>query len=238
MNKIIEYGKFSELSITNPFFATCYAAYYSEKNQQMYLIDFGIHRYWLGFFGMLAPLFFKFISFKAYPINDNEIQQIRENPGYKIGTFLLVAGAVIGSLIYCSTHSLYRPIEEKDKLLPKNHFLDTHDHLAVLLWLLTMLVVIFIIGFFKPIPLKDKKYKKIKIIAKLAKVSIMKKIKFLIFVIMGIFVFIYLSTDIFLYGIIFIPLSILLFLLIFNGLSSFNLKFKMYTGKIIFKDMD
>ena len=236
MEQNIEYGKFSELVITNLFFPTCYATYYSEKYQQLYLIDYGINKYWLGLIAPFAPLFFKYMSFKAYPINDNDIEYIKDNLGYKIGNYILAIGTVIGSLIFCSTHSLRRPIEERERLLPENYFLATHENIAILLWLLTMLAVIFLTAYFKPISLKNREYIKIKAVAKFSQLPIIQKLKFVGLEIMTILVGNYISFSIFCYGIIFIPASLSFFLLVFNCIAGFNKRNKYYTGKIIFEN--
>ena len=235
MKQNVEYGKFDIVITTNFFFNTSYAVYYSEEQSQLYLIDFGIHKYWLGFFGALTPIFFRFISFKSYPIKDDVIKQIKGNFGFMIINFVLIMGSVISTLMMSAAYSKYRFANKDSKLLTINDFFKDHIFFTILLWLLTMLTIIGVTSYFISIYVKNKKYYKTKIIARLV---VQKKFKFIFLGITTILFFMGLSIYGFLFRNILIFLSILFFLFIFNGPSSFSQNNKNYTGKIIFEDMD
>ena len=66
----------SELNKINYIFLMRYGHYYDENNEQWYIIDFGSHRLWLHLVGCLAPLFFKYIKLKAYPVDEEVIKDI------------------------------------------------------------------------------------------------------------------------------------------------------------------
>ena len=197
MEQNVEYGKLTRIT-KNFLFGIRYVSYYSKKQDQWYLLDLGLNSLWLGFFCGFAPLLFKYIPIKAYPIEEKDIEEINNNKILQFWEFLILILSLLGSINLMHQYLKNRRLPIGVRVNGINDFFANHVILTLVLWLICSITIICIVSLIKPINLDNRKYKKIKIIATFN--FEINKAKIIFKNIIYIFIYITLSIYFFFYG--------------------------------------
>lgn len=224
-NMRIENGKFyitKDMSLSSTI---RYAPYYSEEQKQWYIIDFGFHALWLGWLGGLAPLFYRFLKLKAFPVNEENINLTQANQ------FFIV---LKNFMIYLSAYPVWLMIKERHRhgrynrsIIHFNEFFTNHIKLTILMFIILSFICLYIVVNYTPNILKTKNYEYLNIKVKI------NSIKMIILVSLLMPFYIILDIYLFFYGGLFIVPAMVFSLTHFSSCIRILGHHRVYTGQFI-----
>lgn len=206
-----------------------YIPYYSEKQKQWYIIDFGFHTLWLGWLGVLAPLFYRFLTLKAYLVDEENIDSIQNNVFFSRISLIMTLLSIYPILIMSKNVSKYGFHSNFD--LSFNKFFEQHVQLTIIIFILSVSLFFFIIIKCTPNISKNKNYEYLRIKVKINNIKMFMKI------FLSSLILLLASCWSYFFGGLFIIESITFTTIYFSLYSSsFNKSNNIYTGQLIFDD--